>query len=99
MTPTVLELGGKSPCIVDATADLDLFGKRCSWGSFTNAGQTCVRPDFLFVHESVADKAIASLKKHTLSFYGKDPQRAPEFGRVINERAHKRLAKKMPHIA
>ena len=58
LTPTILELGGKSPAIVDKRVDIEVSAKRLAWASFTNSGQTCVRPDHLFVHEDVADKFL-----------------------------------------
>ncbi len=61
LTPCVFELGGKSPCIVDSTADIAVAAKRFTWGTFTNAGQTCVRPDYLLIHEKVADKFLAGI--------------------------------------
>ena len=68
LTPCLLELGGKSPCIVDRSADLAHAAKRFVWGAFVNGGQTCVRPDFLMVHEAVADAFLAQVRRrvHTL---------------------------------
>lgn len=92
LTPTVLELGGKSPCIVDKSASLDVAAKRIVWGAFTNCGQTCVRPDYLFVHEDIADTFISKLKKTINEYYGKNPQKTEFFGRLINPSAHGRVA-------
>ena len=88
LTPTVLELGGKSPCIVDETADLDIAAKRLCWGAFMNAGQTCVRPDYLMVHESVAAKLIEKMKGAVIAMYGEKPIDSDCFGGLINARAH-----------
>ena len=93
LCPTVLELGGKSPCVVDETADLDIAAKRLCWGAFMNAGQTCVRPDYLMVHESVAAKLVEHMKAAIISMYGEKTQDSDCFGRLINERAHSRVTK------
>eukprot|EP00756_Hemistasia_phaeocysticola_P031040 Hpha_TRINITY_DN16327_c0_g1::TRINITY_DN16327_c0_g1_i3::g.59555::m.59555/K00128/ALDH; aldehyde dehydrogenase (NAD+) len=93
LTPTVLELGGKSPTIIDKSADLQHAAERVAWATFLNSGQTCVRPDFCLVHESVADKFIAIMKKTVRQFYGDDAQKTEYFGRIINDRAFERLDK------
>ena len=72
LTPICLELGGKSPAIVDQTANLDVAVKRIAWGKFNNAGQTCVAPDYVLVHTSVYSKFIKKLKKTISDFYGKE---------------------------
>jgi len=86
-----LELGGKSPCIVDRTADLNIAAKRICWGAYLNAGQTCVRPDYLLVDKAVADNFVRVLARTVTQFYGAQPQRSQFFGRLINDRAHKRV--------
>ena len=91
LTPYVLELGGKSPTIVDQTADLDVAAKRIAWGKFNNTGQTCVAPDYVVVHEKVYAKFMKQLQKTLKSFYGKDAQQSPDYGRIINERQFDRL--------
>lgn len=95
LTPLTLELGGKSPCVVDETAHLKNTAKRIVWGKFMNAGQTCVAPDYLFVHESVKTKLIEELKNVITQFYGSDPSQSPDFGRIINEAHFSRLIKLM----
>lgn len=92
LTPHTLELGGKSPVIVDQTANLEVAAKRILWGKFVNAGQTCIAPDYIFVHESVKVSFIRQVKKVLAKFYGKDAQKSPDFGRIINERQFDRLA-------
>ena len=92
LTPCVLELGGKSPCIVDRSASLDVAARRIAWGMFQNAGQTCVRPDYLLVHAAVADAFVAKLRKWVLASYSTDPKATEWFGRLINERAATRVA-------
>lgn len=92
LTPTILELGGKSPAIVDASVNINVAARRLAWGSFANAGQTCVRPDHLYVHEDIADKFLAALKSAVRGFYGQPVQQSEEFGRLINTRAQQRVA-------
>mmetsp|Transcript_25508 Transcript_25508/g.35334 ORF Transcript_25508/g.35334 Transcript_25508/m.35334 type:complete len:512 (+) Transcript_25508:653-2188(+) len=91
LTPTVLELGGKSPCIVDKSADLDVAARRVCWATFVNSGQTCLRPDYLLVHEDVAEPFFKKMEQVVKQYFTKDPQKSEFFGRIINPRAHKRL--------
>lgn len=91
LVPYTLELGGKSPCIVDETADLDVAAKRIAWGKFMNAGQTCVAPDYLVVHKNVKQKLIEKLKYTLREFYGEEPKNSPDFCRIINQRQMSRL--------
>jgi aldehyde dehydrogenase (NAD+) len=93
LTPVTLELGGKSPCIVDETADLDTAAKRIVYGKFFNAGQTCVAPDYVLVHEEVHDALLNRMVSALREFYGDDPQRSPDFARIVNERHHARLTR------
>ena len=93
LTPTVLELGGKSPTIVTSKACVYVAARRTAWGAFTNAGQTCVRPDHVFVHESVADEFLRVLKEAVLEFYSSKPHDTEFFGRLVNARARERVAK------
>lgn len=92
LTPITLELGGKSPAIVDQTANLDLAAKRIAWGKLMNTGQTCVAPDYICVHESVKDEFLKKLTKTIQQFYGKDAQRSPDYGRIVNHQHFDRLA-------
>ena len=85
LTPVSLELGGKSPCIVDETADLKLAAKRIVWGKFLNSGQTCVAPDYILVQNSVKDKLIRYMEKYIRKMFGKDPMQNPEYPKMINE--------------
>lgn len=91
LTPVTLELGGKSPCIVDETADLKLAAKRIVFGKYLNLGQTCVAPDYLLVQEDVKEKLIVFLKKAIVSQFGKDALKNPSYGKIINEKHFKRL--------
>jgi aldehyde dehydrogenase (NAD+) len=93
LTPVTLELGGKSPCIVDRDVDLEVAARRIAWGKFYNAGQTCVAPDYLLVHEAVHDALLDRLKATLRSFYGDDPRKSPDYGRIVNDRHHRRLVK------
>lgn len=93
LTPITLELGGKSPTVVDQTANLEVAAKRIVWGKFNNTGQTCVAPDYAMVHSSVYKKFMKIMKKTIIQFYGKDAQRSKDYGRVINERQFDRLKK------
>ena len=92
LTPITLELGGKSPCIVDETAKLKLTAKRIAWGKFLNAGQTCIAPDYIYIHENVKKQFIEHLKQAIKNLYGDDPKRSEDFPRIINERNFNRLS-------
>lgn len=95
LTPITLELGGKSPCIVDETADISISARRIAWGKFLNAGQTCVAPDYLLIHESVKDDLIEKLKKSIEAFYGKTPHKNEVYPKIINEKHFDRLKRLM----
>ncbi|MDR3260296.1 MAG: aldehyde dehydrogenase [Tannerella sp.] len=84
LTPVALEMGGKSPCIVDKTADLALSVESLCWGKFLNAGQTCVAPDYVLVHKEVKEELLEQLKKQIYLFYGADIRSNPDFGRIVN---------------
>jgi len=92
VTPVTLELGGKSPCIVDENCDFQKTARRITWGKFLNAGQTCVAPDYLLVQENVKDKLITGIQKCILEFYGENPQDSGDYGRIINENHFSRLS-------
>jgi aldehyde dehydrogenase (NAD+) len=91
LTPVTLELGGKSPCIVDESADLPLAAKRIVWGKFLNAGQTCIAPDYLVIHHSIKMHFIELLQKEITAFYGNNPEKSPDFARIINSKNWNRL--------
>ncbi|MDX8044804.1 aldehyde dehydrogenase [Gracilibacillus sp. S3-1-1] len=91
LTPVTLELGGKSPAIIDKDANLSVAAKRVAWGKFTNAGQTCVAPDYLYVHEDVKHTFISELKQAIQSLYGEHPLENLHFGRVVHEKHFDRL--------
>lgn len=96
LTPVVLELGGKSPCIIDKDADLKVAAKRVAWGKALNAGQTCIAPDYLLIHEDVKDKFLKRLVKEWRHLLTKDPQRAKHFVRIVNDKALDRLISYLP---
>ncbi len=91
LTPVVLELGGKSPCIIDKSADLKVAAKRVAWGKALNAGQTCIAPDYLMIHEDVKDKFLKLLVKEWKHLLTKDPQKAKHFVRIVSDKALERL--------
>lgn len=91
LTPVSLELGGKSPCIVDETADISLAAKRIVWGKFLNCGQTCVAPDYIFVQKNVKEKLLRQMGKQIRRMYGKDPCRNEEYPKMINEKHFERV--------
>ena len=91
LTPVTLELGGKSPCIVDRNIDLQETAKRIAWGKFLNAGQTCVAPDYLLVNKQIKTELIEAIKQCIFDFYGDNPQESPDFARIINQRQFDRL--------
>ena len=92
LIPCTLELGGKSPAIVLEDADLDVAASRILWGKLMNAGQTCVAPDYVLVHDSVFDELLHKMTKLLNDRYGTDPQQSPDLARIVNERHTKRLA-------
>lgn len=91
LTPVVLELGGKSPCVVDKDADIAVAARRIAWGKSLNAGQTCIAPDYLILHEDIKDSFLAALEKEFNSFLGENPQESRHFVRIVNDRAFERL--------
>nr|WP_305070026.1 aldehyde dehydrogenase family protein [Flavobacterium covae] len=90
LTPVTLELGGKSPSIVDQTADLKLAAKRIIWGKIFNAGQTCIAPDYLIVHKSIKEKMIPHLIQEIQNALGSSMQESEDFARIINLKNWKR---------
>ncbi len=96
LTPVVLELGGKSPCIVDETADLSVAAARIIWGKCLNSGQTCVAPDYVLVARSRKDALIREMQKAICRFYGEDPCENSAYPRIVNERHFDRLAAMLP---
>lgn len=91
LTPVTLELGGKSPCIVDDTAKFELAARRIVFGKFINAGQTCVAPDYVIAHESVYDALLNALKAEIEKQYGTEPLKNDRYGKIINQQHFERL--------
>lgn len=91
LTPLTLELGGKSPVIVDQTANIQYAAERIVWGKFMNVGQTCVAPDYVVVHEQVKAPLLNCIKKTIQHFYGKNPFTNKEYGKIINTKHVDRL--------
>ena len=92
LTPVVLELGGKSPCIIDKTANLAIAAKRVAWGKLLNAGQTCIAPDYLLVQQDVKEAFLPLLAKEFDKLLGKNPQETKHFVRIVSDRAFARLS-------
>jgi aldehyde dehydrogenase (NAD+) len=93
LTPVTLELGGKSPAIVAADADIDVAARRITWGRFTNAGQTCVAPDYVLVARSIEDQFLGAVLRSVHDFYGENPKTSPDYGRIVNDRHFDRLTR------
>ncbi|MEM1413628.1 MAG: aldehyde dehydrogenase family protein [Myxococcota bacterium] len=91
LTPVTLELGGKSPVIVHRSADIDVAARRIVWGKFFNAGQTCVAPDYVLVDDRVHDALVHRMVAMVREFYGDDPAKSADYGRIVNARHHARL--------
>lgn len=92
LIPITLELGGKSPCIVNKDIDLKLAARRIAWGKFLNAGQTCIAPDYLLVHEEIKEVLIQEIEETVHGFFGKDIQQSPDYPRIISRPNMERLA-------
>ena len=91
LTPVTLELGGKSPVIVDRSANLKVAARRVAWGKWLNAGQTCIAPDYVLVHEQVRGAFLDELTTAMTAFYGHDPHASPDYGRIVSDRHFDRL--------
>ena len=97
LTPVTLELGGKSPVIVDNSANLKISAKRIMWGKLINAGQTCVAPDYVLAHEDIYDDLVKEFIKVIKEFYGEDIKNNKEFGRIVNDKHMNRLKNILEH--
>ena len=93
LVPVTLELGGKSPCIIESDADVKIAAKRITMAKFLNAGQTCVAPDYLLVHQTVKEKLVTEIQENIKRFFGSDAQKSDSFGRIINEKQFGRIEK------
>jgi acyl-CoA reductase-like NAD-dependent aldehyde dehydrogenase len=91
-TPVTLELGGKSPCIVEDDVQITQTARRIVWGKYFNAGQTCIAPDYLLVNRKIKDRLLKEIKDTIARFYGPDPRKSPDYARIVNDRHFDRLA-------
>jgi acyl-CoA reductase-like NAD-dependent aldehyde dehydrogenase len=95
LTPVTLELGGKSPCIVDKDIHLENTARRIVWGKFVNLGQTCIAPDYLMVHKDIKEKLVNKIQEKLQQFYGENPQQSEDYGRIVSHRHFDRLVRLM----
>jgi aldehyde dehydrogenase (NAD+) len=91
LTPVTLELGGKSPVIIDKSANIKVAARRVAWGKWLNAGQTCIAPDYVLVDETVQDKFVDALRTSLIDFYGENPHTSDSYGRIVSPRHFDRL--------
>lgn len=91
LTPVTFELGGKSPCIVDQTADIKIAAEKIAWSKLLNSGQTCLAPDYLLVHSEIKSKLVEEIKKSINKFYGENPLKHECYGKIIGEKHFQRL--------
>uniref|UniRef100_UPI00358EE16B aldehyde dehydrogenase family 3 member A2-like n=1 Tax=Myxine glutinosa TaxID=7769 RepID=UPI00358EE16B len=91
LTPVTLELGGKSPCYIHNDCDLRIACRRIAWGRFINAGQTCIAPDYVVCEPALCERVVEELRAALQEYYGEDPQKSPDYGRIINSRHFKRV--------
>lgn len=91
LTPTTLELGGKSPVYIDTSADVNIASKRIMWGKVMNVGQTCIAPDYVLCSREVEKEFISYAKKHLLDFFGTNVKKSPDYGRIVSDKHFKRL--------
>ena len=91
LTPVTLELGGKSPCLIEESANLDVAAKRIAWGKFLNAGQTCVAPDYIMIPAKLQETFIEKIKSHIETFYGTDVKASADYPRIVNNKHFDRL--------
>lgn len=92
LVPVTLELGGKSPAIVDPTAPVHATAKRLAWGKFFNAGQTCISPDYLLVHEDIKEALVGQMVQYIKEFYGDDPSQSQHYTHIVNQQRFQALA-------
>ncbi|XP_051891264.1 aldehyde dehydrogenase family 3 member A2-like isoform X1 [Pristis pectinata] len=91
LTPVTLELGGKSPCYIDSNCDLDVACRRIAWARYANCGQTCIAPDYILCDKSIQDEVVKKIGSTITEFYGSDPQKSPDYGRIVNQRHFQRI--------
>lgn len=93
LIPCTLELGGKSPCIVDSTSDINLSAKKIIWGKLLNAGQTCIAPDYIIVHKSVKSELIKTMADYIQKFYSKNPIESDDYTSIVNKKHFERIVR------
>ena len=91
LTPVILELGGKSPCIIDRTADIKVAAKRLAWGKTLNSGQTCIAPDYILIHEEIKEKFVKAFAEEVSNLHGEDIQADRHYVRMVNDKAFERV--------
>ena len=91
LTPVVLELGGKSPCIIDSTADIKTAAKRIAWGKTLNSGQTCIAPDYILIHKEIKDEFVKAFAEEIKNLHGEDIQADRHYVRMVNDKAFERV--------
>jgi aldehyde dehydrogenase (NAD+) len=96
LTPVTLELGGKSPCIVDADVDIEGAARRIVWGKFSNAGQICISPDYVLADKRIKPALLESMREYVRKFYGTNPQQSPDYARIVSQRHFERLRDLLP---
>lgn len=99
LTPTTLELGGKSPCIIDESANIKIGARRLVWGKFLNGGQTCIAPDYILIHQNIKDEFINHFKKQLEIAYGKNPFESVDYPRIINIKNFQRLKSMLDKVS
>ena len=92
LTPVVLELGGKSPCIIDETADLKVAARRIAWGKTLNSGQTCIAPDYILIHKNIKDAFVKAFNEEVKNLHGQDIKADKHYVRMVNDKAFERVA-------
>lgn len=92
LTPVVLELGGKSPCIIDKTANIGIAAKRIAWGKTLNSGQTCIAPDYILIHKDIKEQFVAAFKKQIAELHGEDVKQSRHYVRMVSDRAFERVS-------
>ena len=92
LTPVVLELGGKSPCIIDRDADLKVAARRIAWGKTLNSGQTCIAPDYILIHEAVKDRFVKAFEEEVHNLHGEDVRKDRHYVRMVNDKAFQRVS-------
>lgn len=99
LTPVTLELGGKSPCVVDGEVDIESAARRILWGKFSNAGQICIAPDYILADRRIKPALLEAMRRYLRQFYGDDPRLSPDYARIIDQKHYQRLCELLPHSA